>query len=371
MMHHCSKPTILIVEDEVGPRNALQIILRPFYNLHSVDNGHAALRILQEHKIDLITLDVKLPDQSGLEVLQQVKARYHEIEVVVITGYGSLRSAMDATRFGAAAYLLKPFNVTELLAIIDQTLAKKQRLENLRHWLSKSEGLWGSESDCAAAWGQVIDQYQEFRPKIKHEAPPADFSALAPLLSELLEAYDKAIFNHANRTSFYASLMGKHLSLTEAECKVLALGAFLHDCGGLTFGKPPHVLPSQQRERYKHHPEIGARMILPLRLPAEVGQIILYHHEHYDGSGYPYGLQGEGIPLFARIVAIAETFDHLTAEHPSHPVMSVDDAVSHIQRQASAHFDPVLTKLLARVAGECAPSLPELAASSRQVMPHR
>jgi HD-GYP domain-containing protein (c-di-GMP phosphodiesterase class II) len=111
-------------------------------------------------------------------------------------------------------------------------------------------------------------------------------------------------------------------------------------------------------------------MILPLRLPAEVGQIILYHHEHYDGSGYPYGLQGEGIPLFARIVAIAETFDHLTAE-PSHPVMSVDDAVSHIQRQASAHFDPVLTKLLARVAGECAPSLPELAASSRQVMPHR
>ena len=371
MMHHCPKPTILIVEDEVGPRNALQIILRPFYNIHSVDNGHAALRILQEHKVDLITLDVKLPDQSGLEVLQQVKAQYHEVEVVVITGYGSLRSAMDATRLGAAAYLLKPFNVTELLAIIDQTLVKKQRLENLRHWLSKSEGLWGSEPESAAAWRQLIEQHQELRPKTKHESPTADYPEFAPLLSELLEAYNRAHFNHANRASFYASLLGKQLRLTEGECKVLALGAFLHDIGGLAFGKPPHVLSSQQRERYRHHPEIGARMILPLRLPAEVGQIILYHHEHYDGSGYPYGLQGEGIPLLARVVAIAETFDHLTAEHPSRPIMSVEDAVSHIQHQASAHFDPVLTKLLGRVAGECAPSRPELAASSRQVMPNR
>jgi putative nucleotidyltransferase with HDIG domain len=370
-MHRCTKPTILIVEDEVGPRNALQIILRPFYNLHCVDNGHAALRILQEHSIDLITLDVKLPDQSGLEVLQQVKARHHEVEVVVITGYGSLRSAMDATRFGAAAYLLKPFNVTELLAIIDQTLAKKQRLENLRHWLSSSDGLWGSESESAAAWRHIIDQYQDLRPKTKHEPSITDYPELAPLLSELLEAYNREVFNHANRTSFYASLMGKQLRLTEVECKSLALGAFLHDIGSLAIGKPPRLLPSHQRERYKHHPEIGARMILPLRLPAEVGQIILYHHEHYDGSGYPYGLQGEGIPLLARVVAIAEAFDHLTAEHPSQPVLSVADAVSEIQRQAPAHFDPVLTKLLGHVAGECAPSLPELAASSRQVIPSR
>jgi putative nucleotidyltransferase with HDIG domain len=371
MMHPGSKRTILIVEDEVGPRNALQIILRPFYNLHTADNGQAALRILKEHTIDLITLDVKLPDQSGLEVLQQVKARYHEVEAVVITGYGSLRSAMDATRLGAAAYLLKPFNVTELLAIIDQTLAKKQRLEALRHWLNMSRGLWGSEAQSAAAWTQLTEQYQELCPNIKHGSPTVDYPELAPLLSDLLESYSRAVFNHANRTSFYASLIGKHLSLTEVECKALALGAFLHDIGRLAFEKSPYRTQLQQRDVYKHHPEIGARMILPLRLPADVAQIILYHHERYDGSGHPYGLQGEGIPLLARIVTIAETFDHLTAAHESRTAMPVDDAVSHIQREASAHFDPVLTKLLGRVAADCAPSLPELAASSRQVMPNR
>ena len=371
MLDHSAKPTILIVEDEVGPRNALQIILRPFYNLYSVDNGHDALRVLQDHTIDLITLDVKLPDQSGLEVLKRVKSQHRDVEVVIITGYGSLRSAMDATRFGAAAYLLKPFNVTELLAIIEQTLAKKQRLEHLRHWLSKSASLWGSERDSAEAWKYLIDQYQDRRPKTKHESATADYPAFASLLSELLEAYNRDMFNHANRTSFYAGLMGKQLGLTDAECKSLALGAFLHDIGRLALGKSPHLMPSQKREGDKDHPELGARMILPLRLPAEVGQIILYHHEHYDGSGYPYGLQGDGIPLLARVVAIAEAFDHLTGEHPSRLAFSVDEAVLQIQRHASERFDPALIQLLRRVADECAPSLPDLAASSRQVMPDR
>lgn len=371
MLAHSDKPTILIVEDEVGPRNALQIILRPFYNLHSVDNGHEALRVLQDHTIDLVTLDVKLPDQSGLEVLKHVKSQHPDIEVVVITGYGSLRSAMDATRSGAAAYLLKPFNVTELLAIINQTLAKKQRLEHLRQWLRSSESLWVSERDSAAAWNRLIDHYQELRPKTKHELPTPDYSAFAPLLSELLEAYSRDMFNHANRTSFYAGLMGKQLDFTETECKALVLGAFLHDIGRLACGKLSQPIPAQKEEGYKHHPEIGARMILPLRLPAEVGQIILYHQEHYDGSGYPYGLQGEGIPLSARVVAIAEAFDHLTGEHPSRHACSVDDAVVQIQRQAFKRFDPILTKLLERVAGECVPSLPDLAASSRQVIPDR
>ena len=371
MLADSAKRTLLIVEDEVGPRNALQIILRPFYHLHSVDNGRDALRVLQDHPIDLITLDVKLPDQSGLEVLKQVKSQHPDVEVIIITGYGSLRSAMDATRSGAAAYLLKPFNVTELLAIINQTLEKKQRLEYLRQWLRSSESLWGSERDSAAAWKQLIDHYQELRPKTRHESSAPEYVAFAPLLSELLEAYSRDMFNHANRTSFYAGLMGKQLGFTETECRALVLGAFLHDISRLAFGKPSDALPVHKDEGYKHHPEVGARMILPLRLPAEVGHIILYHREHYDGSGYPYGLEGEGIPLSARIVAIAAAFDHLTGDDPSRLAYSVDDAVVQIQRQASKRFDPILTKLLERVAGECAPSLPDLAGSSRHVMPDR
>ncbi|MER3424047.1 MAG: hypothetical protein C4293_13275 [Nitrospiraceae bacterium] len=82
------KPTILIVEDEVGPRNALKVILRPFYNLQSVDNGHAALRAIKEEHIDLITLDMKLPDRHGMDLLQAIRAERDDVEVIIITGDG-------------------------------------------------------------------------------------------------------------------------------------------------------------------------------------------------------------------------------------------------------------------------------------------
>jgi len=360
------RPTILIVEDEVGPRNALQVILRPFYNLQTVDNGREALEILKEERIDLITLDMKLPDRYGLDLLQQVKAEHQDVEVVVITGYGSLQSAMDSVRYGAAAYLLKPFNVTELLAIINQALNKKQRLEVLRQYLAGPDSLWATEEEAAESWGQLKRRYQDVRSQVKGDAPSADAADITPLLAELLEAYDRELFNHSNRTSFYAAFLGKQLTLTESERKALPLGAFLHDIGSLALTRSTGRLDGENRQGdLLHHPEIGARMILPLGLPAEVGQIILYHHERYDGSGYPYGLQGEGIPLLARIVSIAQAFDHLTAEHGTQQPLGVEEAIHRIREEAGSRFDPGITELLARGVRESATSLPTLAASSR------
>ena len=99
-----SRSTILIVEDEAGPREALKLILRPFYNLHSVDSAEAALHLLREQAIDLVTLDLKLPGKQGADLLQEIKRDYEHVEVIIITGYGSLKSAMDGLRYGASGY---------------------------------------------------------------------------------------------------------------------------------------------------------------------------------------------------------------------------------------------------------------------------
>ena len=369
MTEDSQKPTILIVEDELGPRNALKVILRPFYNLQAVDNGHAAIRALKESTIDLVTLDMRLPDRQGMDILQQIKAQHDGVEVVIITGYGSLKSAMDATRFGAAAYLLKPFNVTELLAVINNTLEKKQRLAGLKFFLTNTKTLWGSEQEAYAAWNQLRDLYQQARSKLKPEGHAPEPTDGTPLLAELLEAKNRDLFNHANRTSFYAGLLGKHVGLTAAEQKGLTLGAFLHDIGQVGLDdallSKGRTLDEKDREIFKRHPELGSRLILPLHVPAEVGQIVLYHHERYDGLGYPYGLQGDGIPLSARIVGISQVFDHLTAE-PS--PMTVQDAILQIRRGAGTEFDPSLVETFVRIANESAMSLPALAASSKPAL---
>src|SRR2546427_2697075 len=150
-----SRPTILIVEDEAGPREALKLILRPFYNLHSVDSAEAAIPLLREQAIDLVTLDLKLPGKQGAELLQEIKRDHEHVEIIIITGYGSLKSAMDGLRYGASGYLLKPFNVTELIAIINQSLEKKRRLEGLRASLKQFENAWQDRQGPSRGWKKL------------------------------------------------------------------------------------------------------------------------------------------------------------------------------------------------------------------------
>jgi len=364
------KPTILIVEDEAGPRDALKVILRPFFNIHMAENGHAAMRVLKEQAVDLVTLDQKLPDRQGLDLLQDIKLEHGDVEVIIITGYGSLKSAMEGIRHGAAGYLLKPFNVTELITLINQTLEKKQRLDYLRGFLTHPGELVAAERESEQAWKRLSEQYSSLM-KAKQESDHrfGESAGLIPLLSDMLEAKDRQLFNHSSRVSFYSTLLANRLNLSLPEQKSLALGAFLHDIGkiaieGQLLSKTEGHETAEQ-DLLKRHPEIGARMVLPLGLPAEVGQIISYHHERYDGSGYPYGLQGEGIPLLARIVSIAQTFDHLTTDPPTPQALPIDAAIQQITLQAETRFDPMLTDVFARVMNECKASLPALAMSAR------
>jgi putative nucleotidyltransferase with HDIG domain len=360
------KPTVLVIDDEAGPRDALRIILRPFFNIQSAESARAAIDVLNNQPIDLITLDQKLPDRQGMDLLQEIKQAHADIEVIIITGYGSLKSAMEGIRHGAAGYLLKPFNVTELITLINQTLEKKRRLDYLRDFIHSSTGLWGSETDCARAWQAMRAGYDAMG-KAGGDSPPStgDPTDLLPMLSDLLEAKDRQLLNHCSRVSFYATLLANRTNLTVNEQKSLALGAFLHDIGKI--GQEPYLFADDEIVatggacEQRQHPELGAKLVAPLGLPAEVGQIIAYHHERWDGSGYPHGLSGGGIPVLARIVCLAQTFDHLTAELPARTPLSIDEATKFMAAHAGTYFDPTLTTLFTQVVQECKASLPAMA----------
>ena len=360
------KPTLLVIDDEAGPRDALRVILRPFFNIQTAESASAAVDVLNSQQIDIITLDQKLPDRQGIDLLQDIKQDHANVEVIIITGYGSLKSAMEGIRYGAAGYLLKPFNVTELLSLVNQTLEKKQRLDFLRGFLGTSTGLWGSDAESAQAWKELLAGYKAIGKSTSDSTSDAEEMAdLLPMLSDLLEAKDRQLLNHCSRVSFYATLLANRINLTQAEQKSLALGAFLHDIGKI--GPEPYrfaddeIAETGKSVGNQHHPEQGAKLVLPLRLPAEVGQIIAYHHERWDGTGYPFGLQEKGIPQLARIVCLAQTFDHLTAELPGRTALSIDDACQQIQSYAGTHFEPKLTELFVHVVQECKASLPAMA----------
>lgn len=320
------QPTILIVEDEVGPREALKMILRPFFNLYSVDNADVALQVLKEQPIDVVTLDLKLPGRQGMEVLKEIKRAHEDVEVIIITGYGSLESAIEGIRYGVSAYLLKPFDVSELIEVINQTLAKKSRLNHLRDLLRTIGSLWGTDLTAAEAW--------------KH-------------LSKLLESKHPELIRHSSRVNFYSALLAEHLNLSQAERETLQIGAYLHDIGKVGIDdrllSNQTSLNDQQHEGLRHHPEIGERMVRSLPFPTEVAQIIRHHHEHYDGSGYPDHLRGESIPLLARIVSLANAFDNLLTPRAGHRPLSLEEAREYVRLQAGVLFDPRLAVLFSQI----------------------
>ena len=348
------KPTVLIVDDEAAPRAALTQILRQDFHILTAENARTALAILNDHGVDLVTLDLKLPDRSGSDLLHDIKLAHTEIEVIMVTAYGSLQSAMDCIRHGAAGFLLKPFNASELLAISLQTAQKKLRLDQLRPVLTNSTALWGPEPACTAAWQALVADYTTMnRTGSLSASHSEETSPLVPLISDLLEAKDRYLLNHGSRVSFYATLVANRLSLPIAEQQSLALGALVHDLDLISV-PDSHVL-NMESDPQIHRPDLGARMGRAMGLSADAVQIIALHHERWDGTGYPFGLREERTPLLARIVGIAQVFDDLTAEQPERTSLPINEALQQIEQQAGTAFDPTLTELFCRTMREQPP----------------
>ena len=337
------KPTVLIVDDEAAPRAALTQILKQDFNILTAENGTTALAVINDHGVDLITLDLKLPDQSGSDVLKEIKRTHREIEVIMVTAYGTLQSAMDCVRHGAAGFLLKPFNASELLSISLQTSHKKQRLDMLRAALSDNQDLWGPDPASTEAWQRLMGQYAtQVKSGLLEVSSRESTSPLIQLISDLLEAKDRHLVNHGNRVSFYATLVANKLELPLLEQQALSLGALAHDLD-LIGGNSSSMLQHDDT-RSHHKPELGARIGRAMGLPAEAVQIIALHHERWDGTGFPFGLKDERIPLLARIVTLAQAFDDLTADRPGAQPIPIKDALHKLEQLSGSAFDPSLVE---------------------------
>jgi putative two-component system response regulator len=317
---------ILIVEDEKGPREALKVILSPYFNLYTVDRAEVAQQILATHPIDLITLDLKLPDQPGTDFLSQIREKGHDVDVVIITGYGSLQSAIDAIRHGVAAYILKPFNVSELLEVIKKTLERRKRFSSLQGALQALGNLWTSGTDVQTAMVNI---------------------------KTLLGAKHPELVQHASRVNFYSSLLTEHLQLPQDEREAVQLGAYLHDIGKIGIHDRliagDHSLSDHEQELMKCHATIGAQFIHSIPFHPSVEQIIRYHHEKFDGSGFPEGLVGDQIPFPARIVGLANVFDNYVTGQGTQGAMPVPEARENIRQDAGKSLDPQLAELFANV----------------------
>src|SRR4030043_1343787 len=133
--------SILIIDDEAGPRESLRMILKPIYQIYTAANGKEALDLIQRENIDLVTLDLNMPGLSGIDVLKEIKKIRSDVEVIIITGYGTLKNAQEVIRYGAGDFISKPFNVADIIAIISKSFERRNYNLKINNLIQQIKGL--------------------------------------------------------------------------------------------------------------------------------------------------------------------------------------------------------------------------------------
>jgi response regulator RpfG family c-di-GMP phosphodiesterase len=350
---------VLIVDDEQGPRESLRMILSPSYEVLCARDGVEALEVLQTAPVDVVTLDLNMPGIKGEELMHRLCDRFPSVEIIVITGYATLRSATEGIRAGIADYLAKPFDVVQVIAAVARAVARGRGRRRLAGFLEALGAVVGRERDVDLVLAQIeaspglrerTAELVESAGRAAGAEAGAGFGSLAffEVLAETIEARGPALHGHARRVGGYAGLLAERVGLHASEQEELRCAAFLHDLGQV--GVPsdllerPGPLEAGEREAVRLHPEIGARLLQPLAVPRVVADGVRHHHERWDGGGYPGGLRGAEIPLAARIVAIADAYDAMTSARPHRDALSAEAACAELERGAGSQFDPELTK---------------------------
>lgn len=360
-----NRSNVLIVDDERGPRESLRMILSPGYDVKLASNGTEALEILHTMPIDVVTLDLAMPGLRGQELMRAIRLDFPDVEVIVITGHGSLESATEAIRHGICDYLQKPFDVVQVTAAVYRALSRRRGRRRLVSFLEELADVVGRDVHVA----DILDQLETdaslrnrlgevlARSAADFAPPPTEPEQTLPffeVLADTIESQDPCMRGHARRVAFYASLLADRLCLSAAEKRQARLAAFLHDIGKI--GVPSSLLARRglldagERSEVERHPEVGARLIAPLGVSAGLVAAVRHHHERWDGCGYPDHLAGDAIPLTARIIAIADAFDAMTSGRPDRAPLDRMAALAELVHCAGSQFDPTLVKEFAVVA---------------------
>ncbi len=343
---------VLIVDDQSTSRTILSHVVKNINSTIKIIEKHnpeQALEWATQHTADLVFVDYVMPEMNGVDFIRLLKTlpKYESVPVVMITIKKDTETRYEALDAGVADFISKPVDVTECTARTRNLLTMRQQHIALQN---KSNLL---ESLVKAATAEVRAREKETLMRLARAGEHKD--------------YDTAL--HLHRMSLYSRALAEAIGLSEEEAEVIELSSPLHDIGKI--GIPDSILlkrgplDEQELKIMRRHPLIGYEILenSPSKYLQKGGEIALAHHERYDGTGYPYALKGNEIPIAARIVAVADVFDALTSVRPYKEAWSADQAFDYIKNESGKHFDPELVTAMISIRGKVEKILSEHASA--------
>ena len=338
---------VLFVDDEGNILKAVQRLLRNEpWNVLTASRGSEALEILDQTPAQVVVSDQRMPEMSGVDLLQAIRERRPNVVRMMLTGYTEMNVAVEAINRGEIFRLItKPWNDEELKATLRQAFDHfdlKEEIKRLNQ-VTREQNLKlqdmnrNLEQKVRDRTKQLAEKHQELR---------VAYIQTIRALAEAVDAKDPHTFGHSERVGVFASKMARELGLPKELIERVYIAGLLHDVGKIgvrdaVITKPDRLTPDEYAE-IKQHPEIGARILQPVAFLSDLIDSVRHHHEWYDGDdrGYPARLCGDRIPLPSRIILVADTVEAMSSDRPYRKGLPLETVMQELRKYSGSQFDP-------------------------------
>ncbi|CAN5829353.1 response regulator [soil metagenome] len=332
------KSRILIVDDELEITEVLSDLLSVEHECQKVSSAEEALARLAESSFQLVISDITMPGMSGLEMLPLVKNISFNTVVVMISGMQTIESAIGALRLGAFDYVMKPFDLRQVEAVVKRALEHNELIVAKQRYDDHLE--------------ELVEQRTAELDRTLNSLEDAYRSTLRALTSAL-ETRDSETHGHSERVVTYSLRLGREYGLPSEKMKALEFGSLLHDIGKIgvpdSILRKPGKLTAEEWVKMREHPMHGQQILRGIEFLEGAARVVAQHHEKWDGSGYPLGIREADIDVSARIFAVADAFDAITSDRVYRRGKSYQEAAQELDDWAGTQFDPQVVEAFHRV----------------------
>ncbi len=309
---------IMAIDDEQGIIDSLGICLSN-YHFTGYTNPLEAIEALKKEHFDLLLLDFLMMPLHGDQVVEKIREFDSDLYILLLTGHKDLAPPLETIkRLDIQGYCEKSDKFDQLLLLIESGLKSVSQMRIIKEINDKLD----------TAYSELKEAYR----------------GTVESLRLAVDAKDSYTKNHSDRVSYYSVLIGKKLGLSQEDLETLKDGALFHDIGKIGIPdailQKPGKLTDNEYDDIKNHPSIGAKILAPAKIFGGIIDIVKYHHERFDGKGYPSSLKGEEIPLLARIVCVADSFDAMTSDRSYRPRFTLLKALDELENGKGTQFDP-------------------------------
>lgn len=316
---------IIAVDDENGIIDSLSVFLkRSGYQLTGCTDPLEAIERVKNEHFDLMLLDFIMTPIHGDKVVEEIRKFNNDLYILLLTGHKDLAPPLETIKkLSIQGYCEKSDKFDQLLLLIESAI---KSIDQMRIINKINEELKASKEELEKAYLESIQT-----------------------LRYTVEAKDIYTRGHSDRVSAYSVLIGKHMGLSQEDLRTLEIGGLFHDIGKI--GVPDSILLKDSKltddeySEIKNHPSIGKHILSNATIFQNIIPIVYHHHEKYDGTGYPERLKGEDIPLFARITAVADTFDAMTSKRSYRNALPLETVRAEIEKYSGTQFDPAIAKI--------------------------